>query len=304
MFIVPSIPALGGPPRPKTPSTPPVRSAAPPVGKLTTMGMPAMRPPAPDSGPIKSPGDTGAMRAPADSGARRSPADSGTMRSPSESGPLRTDPRGDPTPLPSPRTEPTPMPASSRTSTLRDAVPPVRTEAPVPTRTAAFDAAWDEEDAAPAPAAKVGSAPPAAPNAPAAKVGSAPAAAPNAPAAKVCSAPTASPNAPAAKVGSAPTAAPSSPAAKVGSAPSAADNGGMPLPKAPSKSKMTQIGFPVVKAPADGPPKATVLCMVPLHADEPTATGAPPAPAPPRLPDPAERPAKPPLPQPTPTRAS
>ena len=347
-FIVPSIPALGGPPRPKTPSTPPEGIAAPPVGKLTTMGMPAMRPPAPDSGPIKSPGDTGAMRSPADSGAMRSPADSGTMRSPSESGPLRTDPRGDPTPLPSPRTDPTPMPASSRTSTLRDAVPPVRTEAPVPTRTAAFDAAWDEEDAAPAPAAKVGAAPTAAPNAPAAKVGSAPAAAPNAPAAKVGSAPTAAPNAPAAKVGSAPTAAPnapaakvgsaptaapnapaakvgsaptatpnapaakvgsaptaapSSPAAKVGSAPSAADNGGMPLPKAPSKSKMTQIGFPVVKAPADGPPKATALGMVPLHADEPTATGAPPAPAPPRLPDAAERPAKPPLPQPTPTRS-
>ena len=303
-FIVPSIPALGGPARPKTPSTPPEGIAAPPVGKLTTMGMPAIRPPAPDSGPIRA-------------------GDSGAMRPPSESGPLRTDPRGDPTPLPVPRTDPTPMPASSRTSTLRDAAPPARSDAPVPTRTAAFDAAWEEEDAAPAaPAAKIGSAPTAAPSAPTAKAGSAPTAVP-APAAKTGSAPTAVP-APGAKTGSAPTAVPA-PAASSGSAPTvtaapiavaarpgsaptksdsgptAADNGGMPLPKPPSKSKMTQIGFPVVKAPADGPPKATTLGMVPLRADEPTATGAPPAPAPPKLPD--DKPAKPPLPQPTPTRS-
>lgn len=265
-FVVPSIPALGGPARPKTPSTPPEGIGAPAVGKLTSMGMPAIRPPAPDSGPIRSPAESGAMR----------PSESGPTRSPSESGPLRTDPRSDPTPLPVPRPDPTPMPATSRTSTLREAVPLVPAGAPVPTRTAAFDAAWGDEQAAPA--------------------------APNAPAAKVGSAPTAAPSTPAAKVGSAPIAAASdSGPARVSTA---ADNGGMPLPKAPSKSKMTQLGFPVVKLPADGPPKATVLGMVPLHADEPTATGAPPTPAPPKLPAQSpDRPARPPLPQPTPTRS-
>ncbi len=272
-FVVPSIPALGGPgARPKTPSTPPEGISTPAVGKLTTMGMPALRPPA-DSGPVK---------------VEPTRADPTPPPARKDATPPPTAARKDPTPPPAAaRKDPTPPPAAARTATLRDAAGAMQ---PVPKSTAAFESGWGDEEAAPAaPMAKTGSAPSGAPAAPMAKTGSAPSGAPAAPMAKSGSAPSGAPAAPMAKSGSAPSGATK--------APTAADNGGLPPPKAPSKTKMTQIGFPVVKLPADGTPKATSLGVVPLRADEP-----PPTPAPPKLPPQPDKPAKPPLPQPTPTR--
>jgi hypothetical protein len=347
-FVVPAIPAVGG--RPRTPTGAPegraktptgVPEIKPPEGRLTTMGMPAIKPPA-DLAPKKDPTPVAPKKDPTPpTSTKQTPTSIGVPPVPSMTQPMAVEAVSDAS-WDSDDEQPA---ATARPGVVEIAALSAEMKVPPPTPPGVVASAAPKADSARVkPPGAVASAapkadsarvkPPGAVASVASKADSAGAKVPLTTQPGVVASAAAKADSAGAKVplttqpgvvaSATPKAKPDSgpvkgPTTAPGMAAAAAPKTAAPTEQKPVKSaKMTQLGIPVVKMPADvgsrpEPPKATTLGMVPLrasvtHQTQPVAVVAPPKDAavitnkPPRD-EPPGPPKKPPLPAPTPTRS-